>query len=874
MNNDKDKIRQQIYLGALLHDIGKFYQRASGQLDDLNNSNLSKEALRIADQICPTTQKGYFGYQHVIWTYQFFLDNKEIFKKVFAGERFYEGKESNLDNFINFAVYHHRPSSFLQTFIQLADWWASGIDRTVSEEYVNKDVNWGKDKYKKVPLYAILQNVYISSNKPPKREKEWYFGLNPLNFDDENVSNILFPKEFYSNQINSFQSQYKEIWNKFVNEFKELPLGSFDVFVDSLYYLLKKYTWCISASTVDYPDSSLFEHSKMVAAFADCLYSYYQENSDAFDYKNDKNRLKLQEKKYPVVLLAADISGIQNFIYNISNKQAAKSLRGRSFYLQILIETITNELLKRTNSYRSNIVYSSGGKMFMLLPNTKSIRDVISKYREDLEQWIWNEFHGDIYVSLDYVPFAYDMEHRAQNGKNIIIEGENDYFFLGDLWKALVDKTAQWKTKKFKSILTKDNNFFEPFGQGGDTEVCSITGLESNNLKIINKKDDEEEIKVLPQVETQIEIGENLVGHKYIVYSEQKQPDNVFKASKYSFKIFNSYWYIFDDDEYNDVSSIDNAIIYCENNFDFLSNKKGDKSLYAYRFYGGNIVPTINKKIKTFEELVDKNASFKRLAILRIDVDNLSQIFINGFKEKDKNGEIKSDRSNFSKLSTLSFQLDLFFSGYLNQIHKKYLDNVIVIYSGGDDLFAVGDWHAIIAFAEDIRNEFRKYACNREDISLSGGIAMVNEKFPIAKAADLAGEAENKAKKFVEEKNTLNFLGENISWLKEFDAVKALKDYLYDALENEKLTKGLLQKIYVFRDMKNNNNIGWQWLSAYTFARHTKENNKDIIEKLKILFFTGSIELDGKNYQFGERAIDLLAIATRWADLKIRSERN
>jgi len=29
MNNDKDKIRQQIYLGALLHDIGKFYQRAS-----------------------------------------------------------------------------------------------------------------------------------------------------------------------------------------------------------------------------------------------------------------------------------------------------------------------------------------------------------------------------------------------------------------------------------------------------------------------------------------------------------------------------------------------------------------------------------------------------------------------------------------------------------------------------------------------------------------------------------------------------------------------------------------------------------------------------------------------------------------------------
>jgi CRISPR-associated protein Csm1 len=872
MNNDKDKIRQQIYLGALLHDIGKFYQRASGSLDE-KDDNLSENAKGLAGQIWPTTQKGYFGYQHVLWTYQFFLDNEEIFKKVFEIGNV---NESTQDNCINLAIYHHQPHSSFQAIVQLADWWASGLDRSKSEEYANQDVNWGKDRYKKVLLSAILQDVNINNTRPPKGDKEWYFDLKVLNFDKE-----IFPKQLESKSIQSLQDAYKNLWDQFNDEFKKLPTGNFDVFAESLYFLLKKFTWCIPASTLDYPDSSLFEHSKLVAAFADCLYRYHQEKPNSFDYDNSKFRIKLKnegsQKFYPVILLCADISGIQNFIYNISSKRAAKSLRGRSFYLQILIETITNELLKKTNTYRSNVVYSSGGKMFMLLPNTQNIHETISKYREELEQWIWNEFNGDIYVSLDSVAFAYDMDHRDAKGQNLLIESKDGYCYLGDLWKAVVDKTAQWKTKKFKSIITKNPNFFEPLGDGGATEVCSITGIESNHLKILNKKDDDEEIKVLPQVETQINIGENLVGHSYLIYSKNQQPQNVFNQSKYSFSILGSYWYIFDNSGFKNVTSIDDAIVYIENDFNFLNNQKGDKSIYGFRFYGGNKVPTLNNRIKTFEELVDKDASFKRLAILRMDVDNLSQIFINGFKQKGQN-DIK-DSSNFSKLSTFSFQLDLFFSGYLNEIHKKYLDKIIVVYSGGDDLFAVGDWQKVIEFAEDIRSEFREFACDREDISLSGGIAMVNEKFPIAKAADLAGEAENKAKKFVEEKNTLNFLGENISWFKEFDAVKDLKDYLYDALENQKLTKGLLQKIYVFRNMKNNNNIGWRWLSAYTFARHASEknnsekNNKDILDKLKVFFVTDSIVLNNKDNKFGERAIDLLAIAARWAELKMRSEK-
>jgi CRISPR-associated protein Csm1 len=504
-----------------------------------------------------------------------------------------------------------------------------------------------------------------------------------------------------------------------------------------------------------------------------------------------------------------------------------------------------------------------------------------------LEEYVWNQFQGSIYVSIDYVPFAYDMNEN-KNRKNILIKGKDGYHFLGDLWKAVIDKTATWKTKKFKSIILNDVEFINPFGYGGEIEVCAITGIETANLQTIEKgNENEEEISVSPQVYTQIKIGESLVEHKYLVYSNTSQPKHLSENSKYHFNILssdNSNWYLYDDTLHK-LSSLEDTTVYTiiDEKLDLLLNKKGDKNIYGFRFYGGNKVPdrfdNQNKnRIKTFEELVDENANFKRLAILRMDVDNLSQLFINGFKEINEN-QIITDNSNFSKLATLSFQLDVFFSGYLNVIHRKYLDKIIIIYSGGDDLFAVGDWQAIIDFAEDIRNEFRNYVCNREDISLSGGIVLIDEKFPISKGAEMAGEAEKQAKNFKNSagktKNAINLFGENISWFKEFDGIKKLKDFLYDALNNQKLTKGLLQKIYVFRNMKNNNNLGWRWLSAYTFARHATDKNKDVIEELKKYFITDSINLNNTEYKFGdkERGIDLLAIAARWAELKIRSEK-
>lgn len=62
MNN----IREHLFLSALLHDIGKFYQRADFSLSEKMKEKDFQRYANIIEYLCPLTEKGNFGYQHSI----------------------------------------------------------------------------------------------------------------------------------------------------------------------------------------------------------------------------------------------------------------------------------------------------------------------------------------------------------------------------------------------------------------------------------------------------------------------------------------------------------------------------------------------------------------------------------------------------------------------------------------------------------------------------------------------------------------------------------------------------------------------------------------------------------------------------------------
>lgn len=867
--------REQIYLAALLHDIGKFYQRADKNFSEKNNE-LSEYSKKMATDICPINDSGQFGYQHVVWTNEFFELMKETLNKLPGFKENYF-QETNEDNISNLACNHHQPKTLIQAIISMADWWSSGIDRRNEISYEKeenpkdlKEINWGKTRYKNIPLYSIFNSIKV---KKITSNKKFAFPLKPID-----ISENCFPKEILKVEDGVSQEKYNGLWDGFTDEFQKLPTDTLQGFSESLIYLLKKYTWCIPSNTMDMANVSLFDHLKTTAAFADCIYTYYLENKKDIYWNETDKRISLMNNKFPVILLGGDISGIQKFIYNISSRKAATSLKGRSFYLQLLIDSIIQRIIAHEDIQASlaHVVYSSGGKFYMILPYTEKVKKAIDTIYKDIERNLWEEHHGKLIFNMDFVPFAYRNNTNEIDFEDIGNEDKN----LGSLWKTLAEKLTKKKNQKFNSLLINNFNvFFEVEKTGGEVDVCAVTGqeLSKSQKEIIPKSDG---VVVSKSVIEQIKLGNALKDIDYLITFKGDEESATYFSNRLKHKttIFRVANYLFDKTELSDneaefrkISSADVSRVKTINNTEFLAAPlKGKSVSYGFQFYGGNKQAGYNQeRDRTFEELTevipydDKTETY--FGVLRMDVDGLGEIFIKGLSEEDK---------SLSAYATLSSALDWFFSGYLNTIREKYKDNVNILYSGGDDVFAVGRWDLLIAFAEDIRKEFRKFT-GREDISISAGLIITGNKYPIAKAAELAGEAENNAKKYISidygNKNAINLFGTTISWNTEFEWVKSKKLEFISLIENFGMSKGILHRLILFAEIKAENDrrkdddnfvpdLSYHWNAAYYLKRYMDNKAEAVKEFCKTL----------QKELFEPRKMELIALAARWAELEIR----
>jgi CRISPR-associated protein Csm1 len=882
-----DKQREHLYLAALLHDVGKFYQRADRPFADVH-STLSDYSKRLANDICPVNEAGRFGYQHVIWTNEFLCRYAEVFNAVLGKANLYEG--DNEDTLPNLACNHHSPKSKLQAIVSLADRWSAGIDRqTPKDESENpaESIAWGRDRYKKIPLHSVFNDVSIkdankSANEDCKEgvkkedppESKSAFPLKPLAISDE-----CFPKAVNTGADGTGEQQYKTLWEHFVKETAQLPTDSFKGFAESLLYLLKKYTWSIPSNTMDMANVSLFEHLKTTAAFADCLYLYLQAKPDAFLYSKG-GRLKLRDGECPTLLLGGDLSGIQKFIYNIASRKAAVSLKGRSFYLQLLIDSVIQRIISHEDIDVTvgNVVYSSGGKFYMLLPNTEQVKTALKELKEEFENELWHDHHGQLILNLDFVPFAYSAD-----SKEIVIEDESGKT-IGDMWKRLADKLSTSKNQKFRSVLeTHYSEMFEPIPFNVEAQVCAVTGIESAECVKLDSKD-EDSPYVLPIVKWQTGLGQTLKDASFIITCTTDDNTYLGNRSRCNNVAFGVSTCLFNgvgseleiEGSRKRATSSDFSRIKKLNDTEFLTDTfSGHKSGYGFSFYGGNRQAlTADGKMKTFEQLA--NGSY--LGILRMDVDNLGSIFIEG---------LPPEQRSFAAFATLSFLLDYFFSGYLNLIRKKYNSSVNILYSGGDDVFAVGRWDKLIEFASDVRREFERFA-GRKDVSISGGVAMVGEKFPLAKAAELAGEAEHAAKQF-KDKNAFNLFGQNISWEEEFEYVECWKKKMVEKCGKEKTPRSLLHRLMLLAQLKSDydeyckkkekglpmtpydenkkHGISYAWHTAYFLKRFADGKSDAIRAFCKDL----QRELLMMNKP---RNFHLLAVAARWAELELKEFSN
>jgi CRISPR-associated protein Csm1 len=327
--------REQVWLAALaglLHDIGKFTGRAG-----------------VGTAIDDKREQKEIGYWHA--------EHSQTFVDHYVPAKFRAG--------VGVVRYHHRPGNVpaesvevqaLCKLVRLADWWSAGERTTGMPE---------RSTASHTPLLPVLSRVQLV--REPAEEGRWKHRVQACGLSKES----LFPVDTEKNPLGDVSAQYEDLWDKVVYPELDAWKGrenwetqSLESYFTTLLALLQKHLTFVPSATpwqADeddrvIPDVSLFDHLRITAALAACLRAGFSDE-EILTFGEQENR--------PVALLVrGDFSGIQSFIYRITRpdnertfREAARRLRGRSFYLTLLGEIIAHQLLEWLGLPPSNFLF-------------------------------------------------------------------------------------------------------------------------------------------------------------------------------------------------------------------------------------------------------------------------------------------------------------------------------------------------------------------------------------------------------------------------------------------------------------------------------------------------------------------------------------
>ncbi|MBZ4683975.1 MAG: CRISPR-associated protein Csm1 [Fusobacteriaceae bacterium] len=728
---------QKVALSGLLHDIGKLFNRSN---------SYAKKSIE--------GQK----HQHLSSWFIKYLEERKILK---------------YDEEIDLMVKIHHEWYQIDEDLQVKNvkdtekrklaLITSRADNFSSKERYNEKSEDYRD-FKKIALNSILTNINIDKSTSNNTSKETFYSLKKFNY--ENI--------FSNSTSTNDQVELNNLIDNFLNEIENVSSKDFYTLYNQLYSLLYKYTWCLPSDTqVKIADISLFDHLKTTSAISLASYYYYNETGKITDIKNIENGDN--EKQF--ILFAGDVSGIQKYIFNFkSTTKAAKRLRARSFFIKLLSDVASYKIIKDLKLTYSNILLASGGKFYILLPNTNSTTQKITKIIKEINEELFKNYQAEVFLNTAYIECS---------GNDL---GDN----FSKVYDELNDKLDSNKSFKFYNDIINnpviENNLY---GKGKESNICPI-------CEIHLKPKEKESCTFCAKDE---EIGKKLPSTKYVAFYRE------FTNINSDFELFNIKINLYK--ELNEIIGTPFIVV-------TLNNYTLEKNDYPLIFsnYGG-YTPLYESKEeyekfnedkkdenipyykipKTFEAIANKSEGVKNLAILKADVDDLGLIFSIGLKEN----------KSISRIASLSRMLDSFFSYWLAESFKnanddlEYLKNNYIVYSGGDDLLIIGPWDKIIDTAIYINEKFSEFTKNIENFTISMGIKLINKKAPFYLGVQ---EAEEELE-FVKDnnKNGVSIFSKKINW-ENIDDILAYIEMIDTEINNEntKLSQSFLYRLLKYTE--------------------------------------------------------------------------
>jgi CRISPR-associated protein Csm1 len=512
----------------------------------------------------------------------------------------------------------------------------------------------------------------------------------------------------------------------------------FDDQIRLLLYYLEKYLWCVPAYTGnDRTDISLFNHSKDTTAIAHAIYKSFP-----VDYLESLDQEKnIQWEKYTghkLSLIVGDIPGIQNYLFDISNKKASKMLRGRSIFIQVLTKILANKFLSSLGLTPCNLIMFSGGKFYILAQSGEQADVVFNNTRQDIEKALFNTYNGDIKFNCGKTEFKWkDLYHDHINFGDIIKaandrlatnrSGINKHVFIGEgsfvLHKTIphVEDSDSNKCQLTDKPLFGESKIYKEFGGG-----VLVSAYNEYNIGKLALKSDKKSNGICSIV-----LSNDLINIKEV-------SDNPVHESQFKILV---------NPDIEDLVDNDHALL---KGFDFV-NICNSAPLVAEHDLNGQESEseegdTIPGTLANFNTISNRGKGAKYLCLIKGDIDNLGLIMALGLAKDSVNIDTatnKNDLTGISRSTILSSHYSYFFSEYMNHFLSGYPD-VYVVFSGGDDLMLICPQSQAVDLVKSLNGEFGKFVCSNPEIHISWSITPFKPSTPIRIVAELAEQNQKK----------------------------------------------------------------------------------------------------------------------------------
>lgn len=751
MGNDKE--RSTVILAALLHDIGKLYQRISSYAERIYHGEHSRN---------------------------------------FVG-RFLENVWQNIDEYVDVEmlkdlVYYHHSDRIRNEARGVSDnlknlmWLISEADNLSAKEREQKEGQTLSPDEREYHLYSVFSR--IGEKKINDEEKPYQNSVLAPDIGLDNAAPLgrairdyrltdLAPRKF------TFWQGYNFVYNillKFGSLIPDFTLG-------------------------DYPDTSLFVHSSLCSAFAACLYDYHKAN-------NGISKDNVEKKDFPkFIVYKGGLSPVQNFLFEIERenpKYGAKVLRGKSALMTLLSTAIAYSILYKLDLPVANCIVSAGTHFTLLLPNTDNARNVISEVEKRTHGFLLENLLSKVnYVSHYRIVSAKDILESYPDVFDKIGKGFNEAKYRPYYDREEMDEVSV----RLYEVYAQEVGASNQAGVENKPEFCEFCGVYWVEPESNQNISDDKGPKYCYICNRAKEMGEKLPKNNIISFVpvDDANVDNDSSRITIAFMKIdinknlpspNAYvsYYDFHTEKVNvekEREFIQTAAIYhpisaylpeFEHFPDICNRCKSVDSCNVKETKGEHRFLTFQCIANADKEVIDdKFVGDDLLAVLKADVDNLGKL-VKSFKEKELGDESGRSAMTISRFYQFSFFLDYFFSGVLPYRLQEEYPHLYLVYAGGDDLLLIGPWRSVVYFAKDVRKWFARYVFDNPEITLSAGISFFKPKTPLKWAVGQADEALKRAKE--EGKNRLTIKVNDNDGIFVFKWDEVVENWFIERIEN------------------------------------------------------------------------------------------